>query len=305
MVPEEAWEEVILGYILLPRELGEVGASCAAWTEEELEEARQTAERVVRELRSTPFHYDPDTRSFRDDPLDPLLGRLELPRADSGDGEEERMSGEGPGPPPGDGPGFGRFREDLLPLLPPHRAPGPGVPPEAIWASTFTRKAAAEILERVLLRLARGALDDAAARELAEAAWLGPGSDPPADFLTRDHCGRLLSELVFSLHRANIGTLDSFFVQVATTFARELGLSPAWRMVDGPEEDRMRSEALEAVLNQKDSAVMAELVRIMAKGDVHRGVHGRLLEQVEELLATQREVGPGCGRRLGPSFPQR
>ena len=26
MVPEEAWEDVILGYILLPRDLSEVGA---------------------------------------------------------------------------------------------------------------------------------------------------------------------------------------------------------------------------------------------------------------------------------------
>jgi ATP-dependent helicase/nuclease subunit A len=166
------------------------------------------------------------------------------------------------------------------------------VPPEAIWASTFTRKAAAEILERVLLRLARGALDENEAKELAKAAWLDPENPRHDDFLNPEACGRLLTELVFSLHRANIGTLDSYFVQVATTFARELGLSPAWRMVEGPEEDRMRSDALEAVLNQRDSAVMAELVRIMAKGDVRRGVHGHLLEQVEHLLQTQREVDP-------------
>ncbi len=165
-----------------------------------------------------------------------------------------------------------------------------GVKPEAIWASTFTRKAAAEILERVLLRLARATLVEGQARQLASDAWLGNEGDRPEGFLDQEHCGRLLVELVFSLHRANIGTLDSFFVQVAKTFARELGISPAWRMVEGPEEDRMRSEALEAVLDQNDSPVMAALVRVMAKGEVRRGVHRHLLEQVEHLLETLREV---------------
>ncbi|MBT8398344.1 MAG: UvrD-helicase domain-containing protein [Gemmatimonadetes bacterium] len=164
------------------------------------------------------------------------------------------------------------------------------VPPETIWASTFTRKAAAEILERVLVRLAEAALDEGKAAKLAEDAWLGEEAERPGDFLTRSHCGRLLTDLIFSLHRANIGTLDSFFVQMAKTFARELGISPTWRMVEGPEEDRMRSEALEAVLDQKDSGVMAELVRVMAKGEVRRGVHRHLLEQVEKLLEALREV---------------
>ena len=90
LVPEAAWEEVKLGYILLPRELEKVGAAVANWTEEELAEAEETARRVIRELRTNEFHYDPDTRSFRDDALDALRGRLELPRAD--DGEE---GGEG------------------------------------------------------------------------------------------------------------------------------------------------------------------------------------------------------------------
>ncbi|MGD2124340.1 MAG: UvrD-helicase domain-containing protein, partial [Gemmatimonadota bacterium] len=165
-----------------------------------------------------------------------------------------------------------------------------GAKPEAVWASTFTRKAASEILERVLQRLAEAALDEERAETLASDAWFGTKDDRPPDFLTRDHCGRLLADLLFSLHRANIGTLDSFFVQVAKTFARELGISPTWRMVEGPEEDRIRSEALEAVLARGDSAVMAELVRGMSKGEVRRGVHRHLLEQVEQLLETLRGV---------------
>ncbi len=82
VVPEAAWKQVRLGYILLPRELEKAGLAEAEWSEEEFNQAYAIAEEVIRKLRSEPFHYNPDTRSFRDDPLDALLGRLELPRAD-------------------------------------------------------------------------------------------------------------------------------------------------------------------------------------------------------------------------------
>ena len=177
-----------------------------------------------------------------------------------------------------------------------------GVAPEAIWASTFTRKAAGEILEQLLLRLARGALGEEEATALSKAAWLGRAASRPETFLSREHCGRLLSELAQSLHRANISTLDSFFVQVATTFAQELGLPPGWRLVEGPAEDRMRSEALEAVLDQGDSGGLSELVRMIARGEVRRGVHGELLEHVEQLLELDREVGPAGRAAWVPVF---
>jgi ATP-dependent helicase/nuclease subunit A len=177
-----------------------------------------------------------------------------------------------------------------------------GETPDAIWASTFTRKAASEILDRVLLRLAKGALDDEAASELAKTAWFGAPEAPPPGFLTREECGKLLAGLVRSLHRANIGTLDSFFVQVASTFSEELGLPPTWGLVDGPVEDQMRSEALEAVLARENSASMAELVRIMTKGDARRGIHGHLLEQVENLLQIHRQVDPSIPEAWTPEF---
>src|SRR5690606_25525447 len=95
-----------------------------------------------------------------------------------------------------------------------------GVAPDAIFASTFTRAAAGEILDRVLQRLARAALDSAAAAQLNRDAALEGSTQP--EFTAADWL-RLLARVVKHLHRLNISTLDSFFVRTATTFADDVG----------------------------------------------------------------------------------
>jgi ATP-dependent exoDNAse (exonuclease V) beta subunit len=103
-----------------------------------------------------------------------------------------------------------------------------GVSSDALLASTFTRKAAGEILNRVLKRLAHAALDDKKAHELVEEAGIQevPGEDPPD---ARFFLG-ILRSLVQDLHRLNIGTLDAFFIRVARAFPSELGLSQEWQI---------------------------------------------------------------------------
>src|SRR6185369_12698990 len=85
-----------------------------------------------------------------------------------------------------------------------------GARPDEILATTFTRKAAGEILDRVLFWLAEAAADDKERAKLAKeigAKSLSPGQ-----------CRELLMATVRRLHTLRVGTLDSYFLQVATSF---------------------------------------------------------------------------------------
>jgi ATP-dependent helicase/nuclease subunit A len=164
-----------------------------------------------------------------------------------------------------------------------------GVPPDSIFASTFTRKAAGEILDRVLARLAAAALDSDRGAELAVHARLHPHHrlDPAPDAWLA-----VLARVVGELHRLNVGTIDSFFVRAATSFAAELALPPAWRIADAPEMERVRARALAEVLATGDEGVLVELVRSVTRAEAGRSVHDALLRGAEKLLELHHALDP-------------
>ncbi len=164
-----------------------------------------------------------------------------------------------------------------------------GASPGELLASTFTRKAAGEILDRVLLRLAEAEMDGEALQELS-----GHSSLPGAPSLDRARVGELLQAVVADLDRLNIFTLDAFFHRVARTFALELGLPPNWSVADEWEAEGLVLAAVDDLLDHADEGELVELLRMYRSGEVRRGVHGELVGIVSALQEIYRDLDPGA-----------
>jgi ATP-dependent helicase/nuclease subunit A len=165
-----------------------------------------------------------------------------------------------------------------------------GARPEEILATTFTRKAAGEILDRVLFWLAQAAADESERRKLVEAV-----GDPS---LTRDKCRELLMATVRRLHAVRVGTLDSYFLQVAVSFGQELGLPPGWSICDEQVDGLLRDEAIELLLSRGKLADLLTLVHSLTKGAAARSVSRLVRDTVTSLFELYRETTPEAWQQI-------
>jgi ATP-dependent helicase/nuclease subunit A len=115
-----------------------------------------------------------------------------------------------------------------------------GVAPEKIVALTFTRKAAGEFADSVLMKLAEAAMSDNSAARLREALQL-----PEANF------SEILETLVRALPRCTLGTMDSFFAKVVRGFQYELGLTGGkFELLEGARAAAATDEILAVLLSE-------------------------------------------------------
>ncbi|MFO7906021.1 MAG: UvrD-helicase domain-containing protein [Pirellulaceae bacterium] len=164
------------------------------------------------------------------------------------------------------------------------------IPPEQILATTFTRKAAGEILGRVMSGLARAALDENERSQLAHHLRLSS--------LTRSDCLQSLERLVRNLHRLHISTLDAFFAQLAGSFSLELGLPPGWRIVEPVRDGNLRREAIATTLQGNSKRELERLLQLMAKGEARRSVGALVQGAVDDLYGLYLETDPAAWRRI-------
>ena len=155
--------------------------------------------------------------------------------------------------------------------------------PSRVVATTFSRKAAAEIRTRVTQELERLATAPATSAYVASlrSAGLTYGADPLSDDEIRTRARRALARLP----AARFATLHSFATGIVRAHAVELGLGPGFELATEPDAraraDDAIARALEARLGTAEAAVRA---LAEAAGGVDRLVTQlrRVLVQLEE-----------------------
>ena len=165
------------------------------------------------------------------------------------------------------------------------------VDPGRVVATTFSRKAAAEIRARIVEELERLVTGDPGSKYRADldVACVRAGVKPWGDKPVAERARRALD----GLGRAQIGTLHSFAGTIARAHALELGLSPGFEMAD-EEASRLRaSECIVRVLERGLTEGDAGARDVRTLVDIAGGVD-RLVTQIARLLNRLEEDGRGA-----------
>lgn len=177
-----------------------------------------------------------------------------------------------------------------------------GAKPEEILAITFTRKAAGEIFDRIVQRLAEAALGEQARKDLGDA--LGE-KIKPAD------PGLWLQTVLEGMPRLQIGTIDSLFVSIVKAFALDLGLPAQQEILDETGGKMAREEALriamETARNERDTRqAFMDAYKLMTF-EKSKAVRDAVLETADSahrlFLYHPDEAAWGCPSRVWETAP--
>ncbi|MEM1423629.1 MAG: UvrD-helicase domain-containing protein, partial [Planctomycetota bacterium] len=144
-----------------------------------------------------------------------------------------------------------------------------GVDPRGVLATTFTRKAAGEIAQRVLRRAVGAGTDSALASRLDEETRSVLGADGWA---------RVAYGLARRIDSMRVRTIDGFLVSVAQGATQELGLSPGWGLLSEQEEGELRLRAVDIAIGESTREEALELLRMLHAGDPRSSVRSSVAQ---------------------------
>lgn len=165
--------------------------------------------------------------------------------------------------------------------------------PGQMLATTFTRKAAGEILDRLLKRLADAATCEHERKKLS----CEIGAE-----LAEEDALRMLGLVCREMHRLSISTIDSFFHRLARTQRLRIGLPLESALFDN-NHPRMAALRLEAVCELiAADASLGPVLDALAPRRAPRKIAEALDELIGQLYEATRQTTPECWR--GPAVPE-
>lgn len=156
-----------------------------------------------------------------------------------------------------------------------------------ILATTFTRAAAAEIRDRILIRVAEAVLEPVRLREL--------GSQIGHPKMTAEQASFLLEGLLRDLGSLQISTIDSFIGRITTAFSAELGLTSDAEVLYDDAQKGLRDRTLRRAFESLESSVamdaFATALDGLSKGSPRRSLTDSIRRIIKDGMAVYNQSG--------------
>jgi ATP-dependent helicase/nuclease subunit A len=155
-----------------------------------------------------------------------------------------------------------------------------GESPDRILATTFTRKAAHEIRERIFLWLAEAVLCSKKKSDLLEHLGFSPNN--------KLNFNLQFQKVLANQNRLLITTMDSYFGLLGRMFHTELGLQESWRISEQDEEKELQEEALFKLLSASQEDANLQLICNRFFGSSIKSIRLNVLRDINELMSVYR-----------------
>jgi ATP-dependent helicase/nuclease subunit A len=159
-----------------------------------------------------------------------------------------------------------------------------GHQPEEILALTFTRKAAAEFLQKLFERLGDAVENEVRRDRLRDE--LG------RDELSVDRCLAWMRQLLAVLPKLAMGTLDQFFARIVRSFPFELGIAREFELLDEAAQEENLIRTLDALFREsaEDEGGLGELVEMLRQSSRNRSDSSALRELKEGVIRLHEQI---------------